>query len=117
MDDDSSRQSAASIGIDASNLEAVGSSQWMPQFFSTWGPRNGPIRWRDLPPSLGVVDSPGTMIPIGIAFPVEAIPDPLGSPPAAAFRLKVGETWRDGFYVCHGRRFVPLDSWRSSRRR
>jgi hypothetical protein len=40
-------------------------------YFSMWGPTDGPIRYRDRPPALGLVADPAEPpMPVGIAYPV-----------------------------------------------
>src|SRR5512144_977985 len=81
-------------------------------YFSTWGPTDGPIRYRDNPPALGVVVDPAEpAMPSGIAYPTGWIQDPRGRPPVATFRLVVGEVELPGLYVCVGRRFLPAAEW------
>jgi|SRR5512142_563851 hypothetical protein len=81
-------------------------------YFSTWGPTDGPIRYRDRPPALGLVADPAEPpMPVGIAYPAGWIPDPKGRPPAATFRLEIGQVALPGWYVGVGRRFVPAAEW------
>ena len=83
-------------------------------YFSTWGPTDGPIRYRDNPPTLGIVVDPAEPpMPVGIAYPTGWIADPRGRPPAATFRLEVGKVGLPGLYVCFGRQFIPAKEWGS----
>src|SRR4051812_26752034 len=75
-------------------------------YFTTWGPLDGPILRRHLPPALSVVPAPDCYWPIGIAFPVGQVAHRRG--PAATFRLVVEKVEVEGRWVCVGRRFVRL---------
>jgi hypothetical protein len=77
-------------------------------FYSNWGPSDGPIRYRDGPPAIGVLtDLDAPPMPIGIAFAVGWVADDRG--PVALFRLEVRKHDLPGRYVCVGRRFIQVD--------
>src|SRR4051812_34120922 len=58
-------------------------------YHATGGPWDGPILRRDDPPTLGVVTSPGTPMPIGVAYAVGQVMHRKGV--AVTFRLAIGE--------------------------
>jgi hypothetical protein len=75
-------------------------------YYSTWGPKDGPIRYKDNPPAMGVVSDPAGGFPIGIAYPGRNRPDPRGS--VVLFRLVVGGHELPGRWECRRREFVPV---------
>jgi hypothetical protein len=81
-------------------------------YFSTWGPSDGPTRPAEsFGIALGVVPEAGATWPIiGEAYPFTWEPD--GRGPLAVYRLRIRKEWLDGRYVCRGRRFLPLDTYR-----
>jgi hypothetical protein len=76
------------------------------QFWSSWGPKDGPILWSAQPPALGLYESPGGGMPAGVAYPVGWIQG--SKAPVATFRLIVGQEEVEGVFLCDRRRFVPL---------
>jgi hypothetical protein len=75
-------------------------------FFSTWGPRDGPILARDAPPAMGVVEAPDAIWPVGIAYPMGQVAHRKG--PARTFRLVVAKVDLEGRWICVNRRFIAL---------
>jgi hypothetical protein len=82
-------------------------------YFSTWGPPDGPIRHAESGGiALGVVPEAGATWPIiGEAYPFTWEPDGRGA--LAVYRLCIHKQWLDGRYVCHGRRFLLLETYRA----
>jgi hypothetical protein len=76
------------------------------QFYSTWGPCDGPILGAHEPPALGVVDAPGAIWPIGIAYPVGLVAHRRG--PATTFRLIIRKVELEGRWLCVARQFLRL---------
>ena len=79
-------------------------------YWGHWGPTDGPLRFRDSGPALGVLDNlHSPPMPIGIAFCVGYVADWRG--PVATFRLTIGKDILPGLYVLDRRRFVPAEEW------
>lgn len=73
---------------------------------ATWGPADGPIRYRDNPGVLGIVAELGTPWPIlGEAHPDGWLPDDRG--PVATYRLRIAGAFLDGRFTCVARAFRP----------
>jgi hypothetical protein len=68
------------------------------RYFSTWGPMDGPIRYKDNPPCMGIMATPAAGLPIGIAYSGRYRQDPRGS--VALFRLVVYKQEVPGLWEC-----------------
>jgi hypothetical protein len=76
-------------------------------YVSNWGPLDGPILGRHMPPALFVYDSATVAaMPIGIAYPIGLTDGE--EEPISTFRLVVGKEELPGEWMCDRRRFVRI---------
>jgi hypothetical protein len=80
-------------------------------YFTTWGPSDGPILFRDHAPVMSLVRKPNPVgmdaCPVGTAQCIGWLEGT--EPPVALFRLVVGHQELPGHYVCDRRRLVALE--------
>jgi hypothetical protein len=74
------------------------------RYFANIGPAKGPVRYRDVPCAIGILDAPDHPMPIGMALGVGWNPGGL-----AVWRLTVRGADVRGWWVIIDRRFVVVD--------
>src|SRR4051812_3468565 len=88
-----------------SNLDPDEAPDPPAEIHSNWGPRDGPIRWRDHCLVMSIYARPSDGSALGIDYPIGFIADPTGS--IETFRLVIGKAELEERFFCL-RRLVKL---------